>query len=281
MKVLIIGLGSIGRRHARYLATTDCELYLYDPFLTDAQRDEIEGELQFSTSARWVASIESGLLLDPTHALVCTPPLLHYHDARLCLEAGLRTFVEKPLGVSYQQGLLLVEEASRRGITLACGYMLRALDMLQLIRRAAQGRATRHATFYCHWNSPPTSYAWPGILEETSHELDLGCWFFGPAKAVIKSHVNEESAYLVVEHERCPVVKYRLSHNLRPYERGLDLIGDTFSCSASYTATDIQAECYEKELAAFLQGVPFCPGAEALESLRLLEVAREAVKEPA
>lgn len=281
MRALVIGMGSIGQRHAKNLAARGFEVLAYDPFLTDEQRDKIETE---NKAVGWVASVEAGLFREPSAALVCTPPNLHHYDALRCIDARVRTFVEKPLCPTHRQALHLVESAEANGVTLACGYMLRSLPRLWMIKRympEALGGNLTSAYIFCHWKRTEKSYAWPGVLEETSHELDIGCWLFGRCTELTRTALDEDIAVIEARHDGCPRVVYYLQSNSEDYFRGVTIFNkEGLQFGATYGAEDIQP-CYNDELGKFLIDAPVCTGRDALPSLALLEVAREASEESA
>jgi predicted dehydrogenase len=64
------------------------------------------------------------LLDDPEldGVVLATPVHTHYDLAQRCLEAGKHTFVEKPLAISSEHALALVDFATRAGLTLMCGH---------------------------------------------------------------------------------------------------------------------------------------------------------------
>lgn len=60
------------------------------------------------------------LIADPQIDAICivTPPSLHYLPAKVALQAGKHVFVEKPMAMSYKEGLELVELADQKGKVL-------------------------------------------------------------------------------------------------------------------------------------------------------------------
>lgn len=64
------------------------------------------------------------VLADPeVHAVaIATPAGTHLPVAMAALRAGKHVLVEKPLAATYDEGVRLVEEADRRGLTLMCDH---------------------------------------------------------------------------------------------------------------------------------------------------------------
>ena len=54
--------------------------------------------------------------------VVATPPATHFQIARVCLEHDLHALVEKPLTLSSEEALALIDLAQERGLTLMVGH---------------------------------------------------------------------------------------------------------------------------------------------------------------
>jgi len=122
VRIAIIGLGSIGRRHLRNLWTLgERDIQAYD--------NEHRG---FSTGADtplWEhASAASLWASKPDVALICTPSEYHIQHANDALDAGVKAlFIEKPLSYSMDGVVELQARASaQRVITMvACQWRWR------------------------------------------------------------------------------------------------------------------------------------------------------------
>jgi predicted dehydrogenase len=53
--------------------------------------------------------------------LICTPNNLHYPMALATLEAGINTLVEKPIALSEEQAIKMVDKAAEKNVQLVCG----------------------------------------------------------------------------------------------------------------------------------------------------------------
>jgi predicted dehydrogenase len=90
MKALVLGCGSIGRRHARNLLALGLEVHVYDP--DPARASEVAG--------LGAASVADRNGLEPDLVVVATPTAQHVDDLLWSLGRGAHVFVEKPLGAS-------------------------------------------------------------------------------------------------------------------------------------------------------------------------------------
>src|SRR6266511_692987 len=128
MRYLVLGAGSIGRRHCLNLTSLGRDVLVWD---TDPARlREVEGW----PGVRTVASLEAGLGTGPDGALICTPPASHADLARAALLAGAHVFVEKPISHTSDVVPALVEEAKRRQRLLMVGFNLRFLPSLRRMK---------------------------------------------------------------------------------------------------------------------------------------------------
>ena len=91
--MLVVGCGSIGRRHARVLSG----LGVSDLRACDPIAEQREALLQESPNAKMYSSYEVGLQDSPDTVLICTPPQLHIPQAEQAILAGCHVLCEKPL----------------------------------------------------------------------------------------------------------------------------------------------------------------------------------------
>src|SRR5215467_6957076 len=67
-------------------------------------------------------------------AIIATPNSTHCEMALQCIAKGIHVLVEKPLAVSSEEGLKMVEAAEKAGLTLAVGYSSRFRPCLELLK---------------------------------------------------------------------------------------------------------------------------------------------------
>src|SRR5437016_6208860 len=110
MKVLLVGLGGIGQRHARnlrHLLGKSATLLAYrsrglthviTPELQSDESRDVEGELGIQS----FTTLATALAERPRVAIICSPSSLHVEAAIACIRAGCDLFVEKPVSSSLQ-----------------------------------------------------------------------------------------------------------------------------------------------------------------------------------
>jgi len=90
---MIVGCGSIGRRHARNLKGLGLRQIGFCDSSPDALkycREELQGE----TFSDYGEALE---IFKPEIVLICTPPVCHVEQALAALQARAHVFIEKPL----------------------------------------------------------------------------------------------------------------------------------------------------------------------------------------
>jgi len=119
LRVLVVGLGQMGRSHA-------LAYHRLRPFeivgLVNRSPVELPPELDDYPRP---ASFEDGLALQPDVVSINTYTDSHAALAIAALEAGAHVFVEKPLALTLDDARAVVEAARRTGRKLVIGYILR------------------------------------------------------------------------------------------------------------------------------------------------------------
>ena len=90
-KVVVIGLGSMGRRRIRLMRTLQDVPELVGVDVSQDRRDAVGREFGIATSSTLAEAIET---YRPEAAFVCTSPLGHEGVVMQCLDAGLHVFME-------------------------------------------------------------------------------------------------------------------------------------------------------------------------------------------
>ena len=95
MKFLIIGYGSVGKRHVKNLIELGIECLVVDP--DSYRREEASAE-----SLKSYESLDHLDLPDNFDAVViCSPPVFHVSQTTWALNKAKKVFLEKPLGLNY------------------------------------------------------------------------------------------------------------------------------------------------------------------------------------
>lgn len=197
MKAVVVGLGSIGRRHIKNLKTIDPSIHVavLRRLSTGKDLGDVEG-------------LVDEVFFDPAHALrwgtdvvfITNPAPFHMETALSFAKNGVHLFVEKPLSVCVENIDPVLRECGRKDLVLMVGYVLRFLEPFQCMRKViAEGKIGRilsvHASvgrYLPDWR-PGSDYRnnvsarrelGGGAVFELSHEIDYLRWMVGEVKEV-------------------------------------------------------------------------------------------------
>lgn len=236
MRVLIVGLGSIARRHIAALRRIDPVVDI------TALRSSAGG-----ASVPGVRDIRS---LDQAggpfdFAIVSNPTACHADAISQLLPLGIPLFIEKPLFAELGHGELL-EEIRRRGTLTYVACNLRFTDTLRYLHGFVQGMRINEVNVYCgsylpEWR-PGTDWrrcysARPelggGVHIDLIHELDYVHWIFGDPQCSRKTLRHSSSLgieavdyanYCLEYEDFC--VSVILDYYRRDYKRTVEIVAD-------------------------------------------------------
>lgn len=246
-RILIIGAGSIGERHARcFLASDRCAVGVCEtrqPILSDvADRYPLAGaftDLDRALAESWDA------------AVIATPAHTHIPLATRCAEAGLHLLIEKPLAVQ-PDGLDALEAVIReRQLTVAMAYVIRNHPALSAMRDALQaGRfgqpmhvivvSGQHFPYFrpAYRETYYTDHERGGgaIQDALTHMYDAASWLVGPitrlaadAKHQALPGVEVEDTVQVIARHGDVLASYNINQFQTPNETTITVHGDAGS----------------------------------------------------
>ena len=243
MKLLVIGCGSIGKRHIRNLLRISGTVVLAH----DAMPDRLRA-VASEYGLRGYTDLDAALEEKPDGVLVCTPPSSHVPLARRVLEAGAHLFIEKPLADGFAGVDDLLEDARSGGRCVLVGYNLRFHEGLRRLKRVLdEGRIgcvyAARAEFSVHVPDYRPEFReiymarrdqGGGVFLDHSHEFDYLRWLLGEVRRVgaVASGLHplgsdtEEIAEVTLEFESGAIAGVHLDVVGRPYSRGCKLIGE-------------------------------------------------------
>ncbi len=193
-RILLVSLGSIGRRHLRntkeLLPDATLCIWRHKPGDTPPEAEGIDV----------VYSLQDAMDFAPDAVLVSSPASFHAVQCAPFAEKGVPIFVEKPLEAT-AAALDPLSQALEAGKGLFfVGYVLRFQPLMAALRQVildgaiGQVRTAHVATgqYLPDWR-PDSDYRegvsaqahlGGGVLLELSHELDYARWFFGQPSVV-------------------------------------------------------------------------------------------------
>src|SRR5262245_8285853 len=190
MKIAIIGLGSIGRRHlGNFRAVGVDVLRAYDA--SDTQRAAAVAQFPYAQVVPMLEAALDGM----DGVVVCTPPSSHLDIARQAVARGAHLMIEKPLAESSAGVEELLRACDARGLKVLTAYNWRYWPPMQfaegLLRDGRIGAVRAGRTEYAYHLStryPGADYRrfymadvkqGGGCLLDESHAIDYMRWLMG------------------------------------------------------------------------------------------------------
>jgi predicted dehydrogenase len=190
--VLVVGAGSIGRRHLANLR----KLGITKLAATDSDANRLQTVVS-ELAVRGFADLAEALrAFQPGVVFICTPPAFHIEQALCALRSGADIFIEKPLSHRLDGIGELKSEAQKLGHVVQVGYNLRFNPGIQTLKRLveegvagrilwARAEVAQYLPDWRPWQDYRQSYTarhelGGGIILDASHEIDYMLWLLGP-----------------------------------------------------------------------------------------------------
>ncbi len=171
MKILIAGLGSIGRRHFRNLvALGETDLVLYRTNLATLPDDELAG---YPVETDLVSALKKH---KPQAVIVSNPTALHMHVAIPSAQAGCAILLEKPIAENMEKVNILRETAAQSGSPILVGFQFRYHPTINKARELiAAGMLGKVLSAHAHWGEYlPNWHPWEDYRQSYAARADLG-----------------------------------------------------------------------------------------------------------
>ncbi len=168
----LIGLGMMGRHHARVLKSLPGVqlVAVADP---GGDAHKVAGGLEVGTSVQHL--IDAGI----DYAMVAAPTIFHEETALALAEAGIHAMVEKPLAPTEESARRMAQAFADRGLVGAVGHIERYNPALQSLRaRLAAGELGDVYQVITRRQGPfPARIADVGVVKDlATHDIDLTAW---------------------------------------------------------------------------------------------------------
>ncbi len=194
MKFLIVGFGSIGRRHFRNLLA----LGERDIVLCRSQKSLLD--LQEIKDFPIEYDLTAALAHRPDAVIIANPTALHVPVAHQAIEANCAVFMEKPVSDSYEDALGLFEQSGQKNTRILTGFQFRfhpgLIALKELIHGGQLGTILsvqvnwgEYLPGWHPWEDYRQGYAarkdlGGGVVRTLSHPFDYLTWMFGQPTAL-------------------------------------------------------------------------------------------------
>ncbi|MFA6947249.1 MAG: Gfo/Idh/MocA family oxidoreductase, partial [Pedobacter sp.] len=242
--ILIVGSGSIGRRHLQNLQALGCKNFIFyrtgKSKLPDEMADiPVEYELGKALARKPIAMI------------VANPTSLHMAAALAAAEAGTHIFLEKPISHNLDGVEKLKHLVKKKGLVLQVGFHFRYHPGLKHVKRLLEENTIgRVVSTQAHWGEylpdwhPGEDYRegysakavlGGGVLLTLSHPFDYLRWLIGEVSsvsAIMGSNGGlgievEDSADVLLNFKSGAIGNVHIDYIQRPAEHNMRIIGQT------------------------------------------------------
>ena len=173
IKVAVIGVGSMGRNHARvYSELPEAELVAVAD--ADGQvADRVASQFGVKAYADYRQMLEVEC---PQAVSIAVPTALHEEAATAALKAGAHVLVEKPIAAMLEEGQRLIELAKRISRQLMVGHIVRFNPAMQALKQKLEdGELGRIFQIFCRRAGPfPARIRDVGVVIDLApHDVDV------------------------------------------------------------------------------------------------------------
>jgi predicted dehydrogenase len=247
MNFLIVGCGSIGKRHTRNFSSLkqgDEKVYVFDTDRNAAQSfaKEVGAEILDDLDKAGGAGIKG--------AVICVPNNLHVPLARQLMQQGVGVLVEKPMSHTLDGLDDVIALGRRDGVVLMTGYNLRhhpnLLDAKQILDGNQIG-TVKCARFFFGYNlslwRPAVDYRknygaikaqGGGVILDVIHEINCITWLLGDVAEVscMMGKLSsleidtEDAAAIHLKMKSGAIVELHLDYIDMAYDRGFRIVGE-------------------------------------------------------
>jgi predicted dehydrogenase len=260
MRVLIIGCGSIGKRHlGNFQQLGVSHLGAVDP-RPDRRQEVIE---RFGITAVY-GSVEEALTDGYEAALVGVPTHFHIGVAEKAVAAGMHVLVEKPISDRIDGVRELLEQVTKKGLCLMVGYTFRfwppVLKIKELIDQGTFGRIysvqITFSEYLPDWHPWEDYRSWfmarkelgGGAMLDESHTLDFARWFFGEIESVFCingqfSHLeitSDDLAEMIVSFRSGAIGNIHMDIYGRHHRKEMVIVGEKANCYWDFYANQVK-----------------------------------------
>jgi len=240
VSVLLLGCGSIGRRHARILRSMGiADIRVYDP-----ERRQVDLLSSESGPVTVHGSVEEALQAAPDSVFVLTPPESHIPLAIEAMKADCDVFCEKPLSDSTRDLEALDACIRETGRTFMVGLCFRFHEALReahrLVKEGGIGRILSIRGFVGE-HLPTVRPDYRSLFSVNSigvfdliHDIDLAIWFAGEeptATAAMYGTVSDigisapDLAELMMKFPSGVIASVHLDYFQIPRRRSIEIFG--------------------------------------------------------
>ena len=246
--ILILGTGSVGKRHASNLSSLGCTISCMDP---RADRlEEVKQEIDVVGTYISIEEVFSDSSRKFDGVVVASPPVFHVDQSIAALEHEIPVLLEKPVSSDEASARRLQDVVNNTGIPLLLGYTWRWWSPLAKVQellnqgvigklRYVQFMMSAHLADWHPWENYQDFFMASkalggGALLDESHWIDLMLWFFGNPESLYAKvdRVSDlkidtdDNVDMIITYKDGRYVSIHLDIYGRPHEKYIRFIGE-------------------------------------------------------
>ena len=245
MKILVIGCGSIGKRHINNILSLNQNIDVIAWNRSEQRLKEVSKKFGIYTSLNLKSLFQKE---KPNVCFICSPSSMHLKHAIMAARYKCDIFIEKPLSHNTKNVKVLQNEVKKNKLIVQVGanyrFHLGPKTIFDFLKKDKIGEVV-WANFYCgmslpHWH-PEENYLdmysskkklGGGVLLDIIHEIDLVNWFFGKCKNIIGRAYNSKTLKIETEEVADFIFLYKdknvcvhLDYLQYPFSRSIKIVG--------------------------------------------------------
>ena len=274
-RVLIAGLGSIGRRHLRLLR------HHWPAMEIGVLRSGLGPECsELQLADRFFVDLDSALDWQPRAAVIASPAPFHLKQALPLAKSRIPLLIEKPIGTGDELPHGWQELRSLAlGLPILVAYVLRHDPCAFFVKHQLENQRLGELVevdFYCgswlpSWR-PGLDYRTSvsasrelggGVLLELSHEIDLAQYLLGDLKlsAAVLTNTGlldlnvEDQAFIMCHNSSNSAVTIRLNFCTQPTKRAVTFRGSKGEMKWNIVDSNVQLRLLDRQVNCFRSGI--------------------------
>ena len=265
MKFLIVGYGSIGRRHFRnLLALGERDILFCRTHQSTLKNDELEG---FPVETDLDVALEH----QPDAIIIANPSAYHLDAAIPAARQGCHILMEKPISHSMQRVEEFSQLVQKNGVKLLVGFQFRFHPNLLKIKELLENnKIGRVLSYRSHWGEYlPAWHPWEdyrhsyaarkelggGVLLTLCHNFDYLRWLFGETQihsALLGFNSDlgidvEDTADIGLKSNGDIIGSLHLNFTQLPGKHMLDIVGTKGSIHWDYYENQVDLYTFNEE----------------------------------
>lgn len=245
MKLLVVGCGSVGKRHVGNFKSIGVE----DITAVDTRPDRLK-EVQEKYGIKGLSNFDKSMEEKYDAVVICTPPNSHIPIATKAAEKSCHIMIEKPMSNSMEGISKLLDVAKRNNLIILIGYTYRFWPPLirveELLNEKVIGNIysvriefSEYLPDWHPWEDYRTFYMAKkelggGAILDESHAIDFARWLFGEIKEIACFNdrlsnleiTSDDVAEILMRFESGVIGSIHLDIFGRAHRRNLEIIGE-------------------------------------------------------